>query len=223
MKRSVIALTTLLTATLALSSVARADRQTDKQAAINAGYQGVMNAGAEASQQAITNAYQDVVNAASKTNDYNVNQEFAHYAPSYTRTETDIKVYSLEQVRQNTLQSEHPPGILQERQVHINFRQWKNNGQVANVLYDRRTDLRVYGNTPGTQQAYMDIKNAGLYEDTWHYTNSGWKLVNTRVLQENTAKGEPHYPQASQASNADRTLSHAIQFESLKVRNWWAR
>jgi len=63
MKRSVLALTTLLTATLALSSVARADEQTDELA--------------------IRQAYHALIIAAFRE-PYNVDRQLAYYTPGFT-------------------------------------------------------------------------------------------------------------------------------------------
>lgn len=108
MKQPIIGFTTLLTATLAMTSVVCADEQADKQAIMK-----VYRASNEAVQRK------------------DVNQVYADYAPEYTSIDQNGKLRNLEQSRQQTQQF-----FQTTRQINVQdeIKQIQINGQTATVM-----------------------------------------------------------------------------------------
>jgi Domain of unknown function (DUF4440) len=166
-KQSIFALTTLLTTALISSSVAYADQKSDVQE--------------------IRNSYQAFDEAAVVNTNYDVDRAFAIYAPNFTQTGIDGKVYSAAYVRQR-VQNYHNStlGAYQTAVEQSNYR-FKFMGQTAIVRYDQKQNFLQYLK----DSTRVPTTVIGSYEDTWQRQGSGWKIVNIRTLQEKISQGLP--------------------------------
>lgn len=169
MKQLTIAFTTLLTATLAMSSVVSADEQTDKQAIIEAYH---------------------AIDTAIQHKDFN--QASFFYAPEFTQVEMDGKVRNLEQIRkaeQQFLQNIRQINVMREQQIIIN-------GQTATVLGTGYQNTIV--SNPNNPQVPVPVSSVFRYQDTWKRTDHGWKATNAHILQlatgQSTTKPAPLSP-----------------------------
>jgi ketosteroid isomerase-like protein len=162
MRQPAIAFTTLLTATLAMTSVVYADEKADKQ--------GIMEA---------YRAY----DAAIERKD--VNQVYADYAPEYTLIGQDGKLRNLEQSRQDTQQYFR---TVRQINVHNEIKQIQINGQTATVIGTGYTSAII--SNPKNPQVSVPFSRVSQYQDIWKRTPGGWKLISTHVLQQNAAGGQ---------------------------------
>ncbi len=161
MKQLTIAFTTLLTATLAMSNVAYADEQADKQAIIEAYH---------------------AIDTAIQNKDFN--QASSFYAPEYTRVGIDGKVNNFEQLRkgmQQFLQNTRQINVMREQQIKIN-------GQTATVVGIGYQTAIV--SDPNNPQVPMPVSSVFRYQDTWKRTDNGWKAANTHMLTLQRATGQ---------------------------------
>ena len=171
MKQSIFALTTLVTTALISSNVAYADQKSDLQE--------------------ILNKYQARANAAVVTVNYDVGRELADFAPNYTENRSDGKVYSRAQVRQDLLNfhnSTYGSYVTAIKQTNY---QYKFIGQTAMIRYDQKTDRLVYGHNSTNDLTRFPSTAIGSYEDTWQRQGSGWKLVNSSLVEGNITSGKP--------------------------------
>ena len=197
MKQSIFALTTLVTTALISSNVAYADQKSDLQE--------------------ILNKYQAWANAAVVTVNYDVERELADFAPNYTENRSDGKVYSRAQVRQELLNfhnSTYGSYITAIKQTNY---QYKFIGQTAMIRYDQKTDRLVYGHNSTNDLTRFPSTAIGSYEDTWQRQGSGWKLVNTRTLQQKVTMGKP---QGVPPVYVDRETADMLRQGDAVKRGW---
>ncbi|NMG06589.1 nuclear transport factor 2 family protein [Brasilonema sp. UFV-L1] len=155
MKQPVLAIT-LLAATVFITNVAYADEQTDKQAIIE--------------------AYRKY-DAAIERKD--INQTFADYAPEFTIVRLNGKLTNLKQERQQTQKSFQN---VRQIKVHNEIKQIQINGQTATVIGVGHSKAIISNSkNPQVPVPYSSISQ---YQDSWKRTNSGWKLISNRVLQQ---------------------------------------
>lgn len=173
MKQPILAFTTMLTVTLAISSVANANEQTDKQALLE--------------------AYR-TIEVGSQRKDFN--QVFSVYAPEYTGVSLDKKVSNLEQTRQNT--QRNLQYIRKINMIRHEHKQIQINGQTATVLGIGYLSAIV--SNPKNPQVTAPMSGVWQYQDTWKRTPGGWKITNSHTLQQNVAVGRP---QGIQMNNAN--------------------
>lgn len=157
MKQPIIGFTTLLTATLTMTSVVYADEQADKQA--------------------IMKAY-GAYDAAVERKD--VNQVYADHAPEFTFIDQNGKLINLERSRQMSQQF-----LQNTRQINIHneIKQIQINGQTATVIGTGY--ISAIGSNPKNPQVLVPFSSVSQYQDIWKRTPGGWKLISTHVLQSN--------------------------------------
>lgn len=171
MKQSIFALTTLVTTALISSNVAYADQKSDLQE--------------------IRNSYKASMDAAVVTTNYDVDRQLADFAPNYTENSIDGKIYSREQVRQDLLNFHNSTYGSYITAVEQSNYLYKFIGQTAIIRYDQKTDRLVYGHNSTNDLTRFPSTVIGSYEDTWQRQGSGWKLVNSRTLQQKVSQGQP--------------------------------
>ncbi len=188
MKQPIIGFTTLLTATLAMTSVVYASEQADKQA--------------------IMKAY-GAMNAAVGRKD--VNQMYADYAPEFTLIEQNGKLINLEQSRQMSQQF-----LQNTRQinVHDEIKQIQINGQTATVMGTGYTS--AIGSNPKNPQVLVPFSSVSQYQDIWKRTPSGWKLISTHVLQSNIGGQQASQVNRNNLSPAQRQSLEEMEIRRLE-------
>ncbi|RCJ21753.1 hypothetical protein A6S26_23585 [Nostoc sp. ATCC 43529] len=162
MKQTIVAFSTLLTATLAMTNVVYADEQADKQSIIK--------------------AYR-TMNAAVERKD--INQAYANHAPEYTLIRQNGKLINLEQLRQMAQQNFK---TIRQINVHHEIQQIQINGQTATVISIAYTSAII--SNPKNPQVPIPFSSVSQYQDIWKRTPGGWKAISTNVLQENVARGQ---------------------------------
>jgi hypothetical protein len=170
-KRSIFTLTTLLTTALISSNVAYANPKSDLQE--------------------IYHKYKASMDAAVVIRNYDVDRELADYAPNYTETSIDGKVYSRAQVRQNLLNFHNSTYGSYITAVEQSNYLYKVIGKTMILRYNQKTDRLVYGHNSTNDLTRFPNTIIGSYEDTWQRQGSGWKLVNSRTIQHKISYGQP--------------------------------
>jgi len=155
-KQPILAMS-LLTATLAVSGIAYADEQSDKQAIIK--------------------AYRTMDAAFERKN---LNQALSVYAPEFTSVDVDGKVENLAQIRQKNQQL--LPHVRQIKTTR-EYKKIQIKGQTATVLGIGY--LTVVVSDPKNPQVSATGNGVVHFQDTWKRTRGGWKTTNSRLLQEN--------------------------------------
>ena len=168
MKQSIFALTTLVTTALISSTVAYANPKSDTEE--------------------IHRKYKAWIHAAVENTNYDVDRAFAIYAPNFTQTGIDGKVYSAAYVRQRVLNYHSPKTGGYVKAVEQRNYRYEIIGQtLIKVRYDQKQNfMQDLGDSTSVATAVI-----GSYEDTWQRQGSGWKIVNIRTLQEKISQGLP--------------------------------
>ena len=168
MKQSIFALTTLVTTALISSTVAYANPKSDTEE--------------------IHRKYKAWMDAAVENTNYDVDRAFAIYAPNFTQTGIDGKVYSAAYVRQRVLNYHNTRYGAYVKAVEQRNYGYKIIGQtLIKVRYDQKQNFMQYLN----DSTSVPTTVIGSYEDTWQRQGSGWKIVNIRTLQEKISQGLP--------------------------------
>ena len=174
MKQSIFALTTLVTTALISSNVAYADPKADVQE--------------------IRSKYAAWMAAEVVTKNYDVDRALANHAPNFTETRSD-GVLSREQIRQSLLSFHNSPyGKSYVTAIEYSTYQVKFTGQTALVRYNQKRDILVYSdnNYNNTKDLISTPSTiTGSYTDTWQRQGSGWKLVNSSLVEGNITSGKP--------------------------------
>jgi ketosteroid isomerase-like protein len=194
MKQPIVAFSTLLTATLAMTNVVYADEQADKQAIIK--------------------AYR-TMNAAIERKD--INQVYADCAPEYTSIEQNGKLTNLEQSRQMTQQNFK---TIRQINVHDEIQQIQINGQTATVIGIGYTSAII--SNPKNPQVPIPFSSVSQYQDIWKRTPGGWKVISTHVLQRNVARGQqPSQVNRENLTPEQRQLLHQqeMMIQNQMLRN----
>lgn len=164
-------------------------------------------------QKAITNCYQAMLDAGCKLKNYDVNQEFADFAPNYTVTSKDGNVLTLQQVR-SAYEDLHKKRLYKFN-TKLSFEQFDGYGDQATVVlfwhYEMVFEL------PSDVANKLKLLTLTTYEvvkHTWLNTKQGWKLARCHVLHQARNQGQPEY------ASADSGATEAEKFESelLKAR-----
>lgn len=156
MKQPILAMS-LLTATLAVSGIAYADEQSDKQAIIK--------------------AYRTMDAAIERKN---LNQAFSVVAPEFTYVDLDGKVKNLAQIRKEYQQLF--PRVRQMKTAR-EYTKIQIKGQTATVLGIGYQSVLI--SDPKNPQVSVPANAVLQFQDTWKRTRGGWKTTNSRLLQQN--------------------------------------
>lgn len=197
MKKSIIAFTTLLAATLPIN-VCYAGQQMSDQELKNIMRRGVNQMVYNANKELIIKAYQKYF-AATERRD--VNQIFEIFAPNFRSIGIDGKITNLAQQRQMA-QINYPNA----RNIKVSYKieQIQIKGNMATARGFARYNGSVI--SPQNSQILVPYSYVYQYQDTWKYTSSGWKIISNRILQEKLVGGL----QPSQANtNVNRPLTDA--------------
>jgi Domain of unknown function (DUF4440) len=195
-KQSIFTLTTLVTTSLISSNVAYADQKSDVQE--------------------IHNKYKASMDAEVVTRNYDVDRVLADYAPNYTENRSDGKVYNRAQVRQALLNFHNSTYGSYVTAIKMSNYQYKVIGQTIILRYNQKTDRLVYGHNSTNDLTRFPSTAIGSYEDTWQRQGSGWKLVNSRTLQQKVSYGQP---QGVHVYVDSKTADVIRQFDA--VENGW--
>ncbi|MHC0062795.1 nuclear transport factor 2 family protein [Nostoc sp. UIC 10890] len=187
MKYPIVAFTTLLTVTLATSSVVYADEQGDKQAIIE--------------------AYRALKTAVERKD---VNQVYAYYAPEYTLIRQNGKLLNLEQSRQDTQQYFQ---TIRQINVHDEIKQIQINGQTATVIGIGYSSAII--SNPKNPQVPVPVSAVSQYQDIWKRTSSGWKVISTHVLNQNVAVGQQQSSQGNRQKLTPEQRQLLIEQEQM--------
>ncbi len=205
MKQSIFALTTLVTTALISSNVAYADPKADVQE--------------------IRSKYAAWMAAEVVTKNYDVDRALANHAPNFTETRID-GVLSREQIRQSLLNFHNPPYTSYVTAIEHSKYQIKFIGQTAKVHYNQKRDILVYNdnnynNTKDLTSTPSTI--TGSYTDTWQRQGSGWKLVNSSLVEGNITSGKPQRVPASGDPEFDNMIRQGenIIRQGNAVENGW--
>ncbi len=143
---------------------------------------------ANTDQQAIIKAYRTIV---SGLKNKNFNQAYSVHAPEYTAINSEGKVTNLKQLRQNWQRNWQ--NIHQFVDLGYDFKQIQVSGSTATVLgTGYATVVAVVRNSSGANDLdYKPLSIVIQFQDTWKRTDLGWKITNSRTLQENVTVIQP--------------------------------
>ncbi len=141
--------------------------------------------------ETIKKCYSALVNARSELKNYDVNQEFADFAPKFTQTNIDGSVFTLQQMR--SLQEDA------HKKSHkwfttLSYEQFDMHGDQATViLFWRDEILFEHPSDVENKRKLVPIVLNKVHKHTWLNIKSAWKLVRCHVLHDTVDQKQPEY------------------------------
>lgn len=164
----------------------------------------------------ISNSYQAWVNARYEITNYDINREFAIFAPNCTITQLDGSLQNLQQLRQNT---ETCRKTARRWLTYLNYERFDEQGQQAIViLFWRDEILFEYPSDVENKILLVPRTNNCVLQHTWLHTAQGWKLVSELILHQAISDGQPEYispnPSTTALLQGSTVWSSAVRLET---------